>query len=136
MAQRIIDLDAVVPDSIGVRIDGEVYELPGDIPVPDFLAIGRLLEDLGEENPDQAGDALQQLYDRTLDLFRIHQPDLEELPIGPKRLGTLIVELYTEAAEEDEGKEQAAPPRRNRSAGTRSTSRPKQTTRKRSASSK
>lgn len=133
-AQRIIDLDAVVPETIGVKIDGEVFELPGDIPVPTFLAIGRLLEDLGGE-PEDAGNALEDLYERTLELFRVHQSDLEELPIGPKRLGTLIVELYTEAAEADEGKDEAPPPsRRNGSSGTRSTPR-KRTTRK-SASSK
>lgn len=142
-AQKIIDLDAAVPESIGVKIDGVVYELPGDIPVPDFLAIARLLEDLGDASEDaDPARALSQLYEAILDLFRkentlpTNAEGEEELPIGPQRLGNLVVELYADAAEDDAGKapRKAAPARRNGKAGTPST--PRRRTPRKSASSK
>ena len=128
MAQRIIDLDVIVPERIGVKIDDEVYDLPGDIPVPDYLAIARLTDALGDE-AENAGETFEELYERVIDLFRVHNPDLVDLPLGPTRLGALVVQLYTQAAEED------APPARPTKAksGTRSTSRTKS---KRSRSSK
>lgn len=123
MAQKIIDLDVVVPEKVGAQIDGVVYDLPGDIPVPDYLEIARLADSLDDEaddgaDPEAAGEKLQALYDRVMDLFRVHQPDLDELPIGPQRLASLVVQLYTGLADQDEP-ERPTKPRR---AGTRSTS--------------
>lgn len=121
--QRIIDLDLVAPETIGVRIQGQVYAVPGDIPVPDYLAIAKLMDEIGEGDGEESGRTLERLYEQVLDLFRICQPDLEDLPIGPQRLGALVVELYATVDEPEE--EEAARPRK-RPAGTRSTSRPKQ----------
>jgi hypothetical protein len=129
--QRIIDLDAAVPEGFKVKLDGEYYLLPGDIPIPDFIAIERLVNTLEDpESEASAGEILQELYERALDLFRIEQPDLEELAIGPQRLGALVVGLYSSAAEEDEGKAGGGRPTK---AGTRSG---KKTTTKRSRGSR
>lgn len=118
MAQKIVDLDVVAPETFGVKIDGEIYQLPGDIPIPDYIEIERLTNGLTDENDPTS---IRDLYERVLDLFRIHQPELEELPIGPMRLGALVVQLYAGGIEEDE-EERPTKPR-----GTRSTSRKRQT---------
>lgn len=131
--QRIINLDAAVPEAITVVIDGENYELPGDIPIPDFIEIERLMKQLGD--PETAGaETLEALYDCVLGIFQVKQPDIEELPIGPQRLGSLVFQLYAGAADEDEGKAEAAPARPTR--GTTSTSkRKKRQTRSRGSKS-
>lgn len=124
MPQRIIDLDAAAPEDLGVKCGGKIYDLPGDIPIPDFLEIERAVAVLEgrEEAPEgtTATDALQRLYDLVLDLFRVKQPDLEKLPIGPVRLGALIVQIYSAAGDAD-GAGGGRPPK----ASTRSTSRSK-----------
>lgn len=117
MAQRIIDLDAVVPENVAVRIDGETYELPPDIPIPDYLAIARTIEALDSARPEDAVNQMGDIYERVLDLFRINSPEIEDLPIGPRRLGELILQIYGEGGEEE--KPARPTPRRN---GTRSSS--------------
>ncbi|HEY0391027.1 MAG TPA: hypothetical protein VGC63_04895 [Solirubrobacterales bacterium] len=106
MAQKIIDLDAAVPENLGVKCGGVVYDIPGDIPIPDYIEIERLVEALNDPEAEGSGqERLSELYDRVLELFRVKQPDLEELPIGPRRLGVLVVSLYSGGAEvEDDEK--------------------------------
>lgn len=134
MAQKIIDLDAAVPSSMGVRINGKVYEVPGDIPIPQFLEIERLTRALDSPEEGEGGRTLEQLYEVVLDLFREKDPDIEDLPIGPHRLGALVVQLYSGAADADAGDEgDGDRPTRPRRSGTRSTSKAR---RKRSRGSK
>jgi hypothetical protein len=130
--QNIIDLDAAVPELLHVKCGGVIYDLPGDISIPDFLEIERLVKRLdgstGEADEESTGsDTLQALYDKVLALFQIEQPELEELPMGPRRLGALIPQLYTAAADGDGGEQ-----KRPTKGGTRSTKRSS----KRSASSR
>lgn len=130
--QRIIDLDAVVPESIIVKMSGEEYELPGDIPVPDFLEIARIMDEIETGAVPEEGESssLQRLYELALDLFRQMDPTIEELPIGPARLGRLVVMLYTGAADGDPGKAPVParkPTRRRSTAGTKSSPRKKPT---------
>ena len=133
MAQRIIDLDAVVPETIGVRIDKVVYDLPGDIPVPKYLRIARLTDELADPG-EGSGGVLESLYDEVVDLFaELNELPVDEdgtvsLPLGPTRLGALVIQLYASASEADSPR-----PTKARRAGTKSTSRTKP---KRSASSK
>jgi hypothetical protein len=132
MPQQITDLSEAVPETFPVRLEheGPVYQLPGDIPIPDFIELERLVNDLEDpEAEGTGGEKLQALYEKVLEIFQVHQPDLESLPIGPKRLGALIVHLYSGAADADGG-DDARPPK---AAGTPST-KPKRS--KRSASSK
>lgn len=123
MAQRIIDLDVALPEGIDVVINKETYSLPGDIPVPDFLEISRLTDRIEDPKtkPEEVNGLIEEIYDRVMELFRLENPDLEELPLGPQRLGALVVQLYAGAAEEDGADDR--PPKRK--AGTRSTSRSK-----------
>lgn len=119
--QKIIDLDAVMPESLIVKMGGEEYSLPGDIPVPDYLELSRLFENLAEVPEDGEEPALLQLYELVLELFQRENPGIEELPIGPRRLGRLVLMLYTGAADNDDPKAETKPKRR--AAGTKSTSR-------------
>jgi hypothetical protein len=120
VSARIIDLSSLVPEDIQVRLekDGELYPLPPDIPIPDYLAIAGAIETLDQGAPAEAVDKLGDIYDRVMDLFRIRTPDIEDLPIGPRRLGELIIQVYGEVDATEE-KSAARPPRR---AGTRSSS--------------
>lgn len=128
MAQRIIDLDAVLPDALVVRVGGEEYTLPGDIPVPDYLELARLFEALGDEPGEGEEPPLAELYEFVLELFQRENPGLESLPIGPRRLGRLVLMIYTGAADsDDDPKEPAAKAKPRKAAGTRSTSRKKPT---------
>lgn len=127
-AQEIIDLDAGQSDTVGVRIDGTVYELPGDIPVPEFLYIARLVDSLGKDTAS-GPETLEELYERVFDLFRVHQPDLEDLPIGPSRLGKLVMELYQRlsdigGAQSKPGRPPKPPARRGGTSKSRAKSRP------------
>ncbi len=127
---RIIDLDVLVPDDLAVRIDGELYKLPSDIPIPEYLRLSRTwdrvreLQD-GEKTAEDAAEAtelLEDLYEQILALLRSQQPDLEDLPIGPRRLGALIISIYADLATEEEP-ERPTKPR----TGTRNTSRKRST---------
>lgn len=114
MSSEIVDLDAVVGPPKKVRLGGTVYVLPGDIPVELYLALNQAAQ--AEEAGD--GDQVEILYEQLLDLFRIHQPDLETLPLSMTQLVQAIPTIYG-GADTDEGKE---PPKRTRaSRGTAST---------------
>jgi hypothetical protein len=121
MSQTIIDLDRAVPERLSVRVEGEIFDLPGDIPIPDFIEIERLSASLTEpaEDGPSPTDLLEALNDKMLELFQIHQPDVEKLPLGPRRLGHLIPQLYAGAAESDGGDENRPP-----KGGTRSMRKP------------
>jgi hypothetical protein len=123
MPQIIIDLDDAAPEDVGVKLGGKIYALPGDIEIPTLLKIERLMTQLGDPEADEAaaadqGGAFLELYDEVLDLFRIREPDLEELRIGARQLGQLVVRLYTAAADQDESQAGGGRPPK---AGTRST---------------
>lgn len=112
MPQKIIDLDALVGPPIKVKLAGTIYELPPDLPAPLFLKVCAYAEsDLSE------AEMAEDLYGELLELFRTHQPDLEELPIGLSGLIRAIPAIYGRPAPEAEG---GARPSR---AGTKSTSR-------------
>lgn len=112
-AQKIIDLSTVVGPPLKVRLqaDGPVYKLPADLPVPLYLKVSAY----GDAEMDEA-EMAEDLYAELLELFQVHQPDLDELPIGMVALITAIPRIYGggEPAEDEGG----APPSR---AGTRST---------------
>lgn len=122
MAQRIINLDEVIPEGITVVMNGEDYALPGDIPVPMFLDMSNVMDKL--QSGEAAEEDLERLYDLALELFQSEDPSIESLPIGPKRLGALIVQLY---AGDEEPTPKAEPKPKRRAAGTANSSRKKPT---------
>lgn len=123
MGQRIIDLDELVPETVEIKMGGEVFKLPGDIPVPDYLRIAKLWDSLQEEPEEDEDDPrLKQLYDAVFDLFKREDPSLETIPVGPKRLGLIVVSVFAGLTGEEAEPEGKAP-----KAGTKSTSRKKPT---------
>lgn len=100
MAQRIIDLDEVLPDPIIVRIGGEEYTLPADLPIPDFHRLDQLVKQVDEAEIGAKGEAIRALYEAVCELFAEHNdlPTDDEgkpvLPLGAAQLGTLVVSLY------------------------------------------
>lgn len=114
MSQKIIDLDALVGPPLKVRLNERVYKLPPDLPAPLFLKISSYA-DSGLDEAEMAAD----LYDELVELFRVHQPDLEELPIGIAQMVAAIPTIYQDGASEAPAEGGARPSR----AGTRSTRR-------------
>lgn len=108
---RYIDLDDLVPADITVRVRGEEYQLPGDVPVPEYLELSRLAGEIAGMDSEDPESAVVALHDRLLALFRVHQPDLTELPVGPRALLPLVFR-YLDAPAEQEEAQPARPPRR------------------------
>jgi hypothetical protein len=107
---KLIDLDEIVPDGPRVKLRGEIYELPPDLPAELYLWIQKL----NAKDPDALdmpeSEMVGKLYEEVLDLFRYKRPDLERLPIRLAELVTIIGRVYGEDTEDD-----AAPPPRSRS---------------------
>jgi hypothetical protein len=106
MSQEITDLDAsgVIHAAKKVRLHGEVYTLPGDIPAPLFVQLMAFAENPGLE--DAAA-----LYREILALFRVHQPELETIPLGLNELTHAVGFIYNGAAVTgDDGDEEGPTP--------------------------
>lgn len=113
MSSEIVDLDAVVGPPKKVRLGGQVYVLPGDIPVELYLALNQA----AQAETDGEGDQVEILYEQLLDLFRTHQPDLESLPLSMTQLVQAIPTIYGG----DEGKSKPTPARARRTTASRGT---------------
>lgn len=129
---RIIDLDKIVPDDIEVVLQGDTYLLPGDIPVELMLRVEHATQQLNSvTDSDEGQNVLADLLDAVVDLFRIRQPDVDQVPIGLRQAVMLISQIYS--VQEDPAPD---PPRPARRAGTTSTSsRAKKTTRAKASGS-
>lgn len=109
MPTEIIDLDELVSPPKKVRIQGNVYTLPSELPVELYLRL-RVAEQAyaeAQENGEEVDEnqRVEELHDLLLELFREHQPDLEKLPGGLIQLFTIIPRVYGAASvveEEDE----------------------------------
>lgn len=113
---RIIDLDELAPADLVVRKNGVEYKLPGDPAIDVWL---RLVE-AGDAfmAPEGGREELRVFRDRMLDLFQIHQPDLEELPFGIPGMYALLAGFYGTNAAPDPPQ-----PRRRGGAGASTTKR-------------
>ena len=108
---NIIDLDALVGPPKKVRLAGEIYKLPADLPAPLFLKISTYADSELSE-----AEMAEDLSEELLELFRVHQPDVESLPIGIAQMVLAVPQIYQGGgAAESEG---GTRPSR---AGTRST---------------
>lgn len=114
-ATPIIDLDLLAPPPKQVRIGGEVYTLPGDIPVELYLRINQFNAD-GAKVTDL--EVIQYLHDELLKLFHVHHPGLDELPMSIAQAVLAVGVIYGGAGQED----QDGPPPRAK-AGTPSSRR-------------
>ena len=132
---RYIDLDDLIPPDITVRIGGEEFLLPGDVPVPDYLELQRLSAGIVDGDTDDPEGTVVALHDRLLDLFRVHQPDMEVLPVGPRALLPLVFR-YLDAPMDTPGEGAPARPTRRAGTPTKSNGSPQRTRTKTTASRK
>jgi hypothetical protein len=89
MPTEIIDLDVVLDEPKRVRLGGNVYTLPPQIPVPLYLKIKAR-----QESPDESDDVLEGLHQQVLELFQVHQPDMTAVPAGMGQLFQIIPAVY------------------------------------------
>jgi hypothetical protein len=110
MTQELADLDAVVPEDVGIKWNDEVYLLPGDIDsetIATLLALSgrsRALVEKATEKPLTAKEqkefrqVSEQFNDTFEGLFRIRQPDLAEnwlAGMTSVQLQTLIERVFS-----------------------------------------
>jgi len=123
MGRVALALDALAPEPKTVRLAGRTWLLPADIPLSTVVRITRFAA-AGEAEVDDTR-LPGELVDLLLELFRVHQPDLETLPaLTLKQALTLLDELYQlglQVEEQDAGEGKAAGGTRNtpRRAATR-----------------
>lgn len=100
MSQRIIDVDAagILTEPVQVRIRGDVFTLPGDVPAPLYAKLILVSGQGGDAGQETAAD----LYDELLTVFRQHQPDLARLPLGLNEMTTVVGYIYGGAHDQDE----------------------------------
>jgi hypothetical protein len=98
MAQvEIIDLDAALPPDKQVKLGGNIYKLPGDLPVELYLRVQRASKTLGDES------SIEDLRDAVIELFQSRDAKITKLPadFGLGQLITLLVQVYMPPAEPD-----------------------------------
>lgn len=126
---RLIDLDTLVGEDIEVKLAGETYLLPSDIPSESMVRLISLYQRAGEDESDDNVETLQAISEEVLILFQIRQPDLDYVPIGIQgtfALLTKLMELYNSAPEGGDDDAPLAPKKAPRSSNgsSRSSKRP------------
>lgn len=129
---RVIDIDDFIDlDRVVIKVAGEPYSLPGDLPVPEYLRLRRLFNQLVE--PDEtdedfdADEAVSELHDQLLAMFQVHHPDMTALPFGTKGVVPAVYSFLNQGMGEHE--EDPAPPTRRASTKTKTSGRRRSTTR-------
>lgn len=93
MGRVDLDLDALAPEPKTVRLWGKVWLLPADLLLSTVVRLTRFAESgdaeaSGSELPAEMAELL-------LELFRVHQPNLEKLPpLSLKQAWKLLDDLY------------------------------------------
>lgn len=121
MATPIVDLDQFLGADKRVKLRGQTYTLPPDLPVEVYLRIQRAATEGLEER-----EQVETLYGELLELFRYGDPKIEKLPLGMTQLLIVIPAVYNPDAVDGDAEER---PTRTRTRGgkspTRSNNRPK-----------
>src|SRR5581483_1330813 len=93
---EVVDLDQLIPDDVEFKHRGKTYRVPGDIPTKQVFELYRLYQDLAEAETSTEADAdaqeraTEKVKDGLLRLFRVLQPELEELPFGAMSLTIVL----------------------------------------------
>lgn len=102
MSTKIIDLDELLGPPKRVKLAGETYTLPPQIPAPLYLKMKAANEAREEGADDDAEqDRVEIVYGEVLELFQQYQPDLEELPVGIVQVFQVIPRIYMAPEESD-----------------------------------
>lgn len=103
---RIINLDeaGIFAAPLNVRLKGRDYLLPADLPAPLYVEIQLLSAMTGPDiDAEAANEATLRVYGKILALFREHQPDLEDIPLGISEMVEVVGIVYADAVEADDG---------------------------------
>lgn len=120
---RFIDLDEIAPDPVRVKLNDVIYQLPGDIPIPDYIALDELARRaLVEDDMSEMNSIFDDISARLLGLFQEYQPDLEALPVGPRTLLPLVLGYLNGTDASQPEPDDAVPPPRGGTRTKRSTS--------------
>jgi hypothetical protein len=119
---RVIDIEDLVSlDKVIIKAGGDSYRLPDDLLVPDYLRLRALFNQLVDADADSedfdANETLSELHDELLAMFQVHQPDLTELPFGPRSIVPVVYAYLNQ--EIGEQQEDAPPPPRRASTRTK-----------------
>lgn len=124
---EIVDLNVFVGPPRKAKLGETIYLLPRDIPAELYLEVLDL-----QSRPDELDDqgVVRKLHRDVLELFQVHQPDMERLPaaVTIPVLVRMIGHIYSGTAEPD--------PPKPRASGSRGTRKPKAKPKPRSRSSR
>lgn len=91
---EIVDIDALVPDDVVFRYRQQEYTIPGDLKVGDTLELYALLQRLAHAEAKGTAAELKRILGQCeaalLPIFKVHQPDMVELPFGAAGLGAVL----------------------------------------------
>jgi hypothetical protein len=121
MPTQIIDLDEFLGDDKRVRVKGETYVLPPDLPAELYLKVQKLAQSNASEP-----EMIEALYDELLELFRYKRPALKSLPLTISQVVFGIARIYGDGSA---GEGEQRPPRRNSRGGATKTGRSRTTKR-------
>lgn len=130
-----ISFDSLALPNNVVELAGKDYEFPGDPPIPLVIEVDRATRALADAGEDATETHLDAIYQAVLALFRLCDPDLIELPVGPRSLVPLAIAVVSPEAFIKERAD--PPPAPRRQAGTttkRATTKPKPKTTRRATS--
>lgn len=119
---RLLDLrEFVRPDFAVTLPNGEEYALPGDIDTERMLWFLDLQQRFEDATDEQAVEILRDMRDKTLDLFRIRDPDIEwaDLGLSVEQMSLLFAKLVSAYNQTDEGAGDAGPPTKAKGRATR-----------------
>lgn len=94
------NLDLLTGEPKKVTLQGTDYLLPADLSIPTAIRVEELTARItqsgeeGDETAEAGGEALLALYDELLELFRVHQPDLDRVRLSPQQAVLLVPSVY------------------------------------------
>lgn len=101
-SHELTDLDVLLPEPRPVQLGGKVYKLPGDLLVPTMIELQQLQSRVDSDDEAEVAAAVEGLYAKVLELFRVHQPEIESVPVSPPQLFALVNMVYGDKNPDDE----------------------------------
>jgi hypothetical protein len=115
-----IDFSSLALPNNVVELGGKDYEFPGDPPIPMVMDVDKAVRALADAGDDASETHLDAIYKSVLALFRLCDPQLEELPVGPRALVPLALAVVSpeQYIKDKEAANGGPPPAARKRAGT------------------
>jgi len=114
VASKIVDLDAIVPDTFDVKLGGDTYSLPKSVPLETAIKMMKIIDRSGEteEGVGTKVETMEEMFNLLGQIFQAKYPDftseklrsLLTLQQGTVLMGAMVKEVFELKADE-EGKE-------------------------------